>query len=804
MGPATDSEASSLTGSWTLLEKEEEVVANKPESESSSDGGSSIEVLDKKDGQKTEDLDGATHESLTSTISTVSVASDGIPIKSEDGGDDDGNVGDQYVWNNEGERELPEERVQEIQQPDIDDEEEEEKEDERRLDPGEPGYDLDDDGLPGEPLPPLPQEVELYPSQELDPNFQIIKTEKIYKHDKNLQVDHFLTAILVLALALVIGLGIGHFLGLSERLEVQEMYENLQEERLDTLQEDLVTCIEGEEGLGGDDQDLDDRVIKQLWEENQDLRDQVHQMKSDYPQADEAMTAILRDRINDLLTANADLEREVVRLRYADAARGAAESVETLKRLRNTRDTLNDIVTENDQLKIEEEFTSPWPSKRNEELKTAKDDETINDTENKEENSMTTIHQYLTKLLKVGGEALSKDGKTKWVQSEKLMMGLKDDLLKTFNDKFGINEDVTAILGKFNDLKTFITPNSVPKNLKTFQVASEKFLKSLLGAVDDLREANEDAAETSNWRDSFNYEAAKIKKALEQKWTKIYNKMQELNMNKDRDDDDDDDDDKKQRPNDDMKKSKQNKKKWNGRDDDDDDDEGYKSHDEGNADKSFKFHKNRGNHKYKERHDDDDDDDDDDKSYKSYKNRGNHKYNERCDDDDDDDDNDIKRENRQDKEFRRRENSEDFKSSENKRKHKSKERNTTNWEQKRSNGREKRRTENDRSDWIFERAKQRKDLRYEETRADWYFERKKLRDGNKCLSDECNSKPKGEKFVKEPHNYVKNHINERKFSKDQEKFKEEKKQKYDEKTKYAEKHFSDNKKKNFKKKPKIY
>merc|ERR1712217_471297 len=236
--------------------------------------------------------------------------------------------------------------------------------------------------------------------------------------------------------------------------------------------------------------------------------------------------------------------------------------------------------------------------------------------------------------LKVGGEALSKDGKTKWVQSEKLMMGLKDDLLKTFNDKFGINEDVTAILGKFNDLKTFITPNSVPKNLKTFQIASEKFLKSLLGAVDDLREANEDAAETSNWSDSFNYEAAKIKKALEQKWTKIYNKMQELNMNKDRDDDDHDDDDKKQRPNDNMKKSKQNKKKWNGRDDDDDEDEGYKSHDEGNDDTSFKSHKNRGNHKYKERHDDDDDDDDD-KSYKSYKNRGNHKYKERHDDGDD-------------------------------------------------------------------------------------------------------------------------------------------------------------------------
>merc|ERR1712019_252455 len=89
------------------------------------------------------------------------------------------------------------------------------------------------------------------------------------------------------------------------------------------------------------------------WEENQELRDQVHQLKSDNPNSDEAMAAILRDRINDLLTANADLEREVARLRYNDAARGAAESVETLDKLRKTRDTLNDIVNENDQLKIE-------------------------------------------------------------------------------------------------------------------------------------------------------------------------------------------------------------------------------------------------------------------------------------------------------------------------------------------------------------------------------------------------------------------------------------------------------------------
>ena len=53
------------------------------------------------------------------------------------------------------------------------------------LEPGEPGYDLDDDGLPGEPLPPLPQEVELYPSQELDPGYHAIQTEKVNDRYQN-------------------------------------------------------------------------------------------------------------------------------------------------------------------------------------------------------------------------------------------------------------------------------------------------------------------------------------------------------------------------------------------------------------------------------------------------------------------------------------------------------------------------------------------------------------------------------------------------------------------------------------------
>ena len=41
--------------------------------------------------------------------------------------------------------------------------------------------------------------------------------------------------------------------GLSETLEVQEKYAHLQEEQLDSLKDDLVSCIQGEEGQGGDD-----------------------------------------------------------------------------------------------------------------------------------------------------------------------------------------------------------------------------------------------------------------------------------------------------------------------------------------------------------------------------------------------------------------------------------------------------------------------------------------------------------------------------------------------------------------------
>lgn len=165
-------------------------------------------------------------------------------------------------------------------------------------------------------------------------------------------------------LVLVLGLGIGHFLGWSERLELQEYYADIREERLEALEDNLVSCMTGPEGQGLDDQDLDDKVIRQLWEENKELKAQLEQLKHEQDQAyessdkvEEELSAILRDRLNDLLTANADLEKEVARLRYSHEAMVEVETSkakleESANHLKSTKDNLNSMVHENDQLRL--------------------------------------------------------------------------------------------------------------------------------------------------------------------------------------------------------------------------------------------------------------------------------------------------------------------------------------------------------------------------------------------------------------------------------------------------------------------
>jgi len=794
----TETESNSLTGSWTLLEKDDDNPLKKPDSDAGSVSGSSIEVLDKNNYQdKQEDNNQGATDSLTSTTSTLSVASDGIPIKSQN----EDNPEEQYEWNSEGEREIPEDRIEEIAPQEINDSE---PEDDINpvLEPGEPGYDLDDDGLPGEPLPPLPQEVELYPSQELDPNYQAIRKEKIYKHDKNLQVDHFLTAILVLALALAIGLGIGHFLGVflsattsidsslfginpdpyeqkfgiddkagsipdsdinsqgnrnpaskkqnfgasgkiggqgnknpgslnlgldennggipvSSSIVGQEKsnsdissYENKfslfspiknmftrlglkfgyfkrptphpdvlhdfqeEEEYLEfhcMTADDIPIMIdnipvtvsqpeecsqyyqahlprghaslmeppsifmeEAKKIFKSDDQDLDDRVIKQLWEENQDLRDQVHQYKTDNPQNDEAMAAILRDKINDLLTANADLEREVVKLRYADAARGAAESVETLNKLRKTRDTLNDIVNENDQLKIEEDFSSSWTSKRNEELKqkqedmkvskrsdNSKHDDDEHDDEIKNE-SADNLSKYLTELLRIKKQLLNRDGTINWSHANQFMESLDEDLGSKFGEVGLIaKQEMEHLLEKFKDLKSMIDTQKFKSNVDAAKTASLKFLQSIIGAVEDVQEASDDAAEESDWVNGFKAEILETKKKLDEKWIKIQHKWDQI-ISKTEDEDNDDDDDEDDDDDDDhiKKHSKQKrmkhdpKQKWKkDEEEEDDDDDDDKKKQQTKYEKRSKWKK------------DDDDDDEDDEGYHSndeYKNRKKH------------------------------------------------------------------------------------------------------------------------------------------------------------------------------------
>ena len=186
-------------------------------------------------------------------------------------------------------------------------------------------------------------------SCELPAEFPSIAKGHTYNHVPKRRLNDLLTTVLILSCALVIGLGVGHFLGWSEKLELQEHLAEEREVKLEELTDSLVTCITGEEGNGGDDPDLEERVIKQLSAENNELKLALAQMKAcqDSPAQ---IPVLLRQRINELLVANADLEKEVARLRYSHSAIKDAEN--TKSKLLKAKVSLNDVTSENEQLKL--------------------------------------------------------------------------------------------------------------------------------------------------------------------------------------------------------------------------------------------------------------------------------------------------------------------------------------------------------------------------------------------------------------------------------------------------------------------
>ena len=65
------------------------------------------------------------------------------------------------------------------------------------------------------------------------------------------------------------------FTGWSSRIEIHQQFAEVQDERLEELTDSLVSCMTGPESQGGDDQDLDDRVIHHLSEENRRLKEEL-------------------------------------------------------------------------------------------------------------------------------------------------------------------------------------------------------------------------------------------------------------------------------------------------------------------------------------------------------------------------------------------------------------------------------------------------------------------------------------------------------------------------------------------------
>merc|ERR1712083_742027 len=138
-------------------------------------------------------------------------------------------------------------------------------------------------------------------------------------------------------------------------------------------------------------------------------------------------------------------------------------------------------------------------------------DEDDDDDEDIKSKSMNSLSKYLSGLVGVGRNILTKEGTIDWTQAQKFVGGLKQDLGSRFQEAGRLaKEDIGIIVNKFDELKKFVNAEKVKENMKATQTAAGKLVKSLVGAVKDLKEASEDAAEKR-------YEANKVKTGLESK-----------------------------------------------------------------------------------------------------------------------------------------------------------------------------------------------------------------------------------------------------------------------------------------------
>ncbi|XP_043199316.1 uncharacterized protein LOC122369023 [Amphibalanus amphitrite] len=164
-----------------------------------------------------------------------------------------------------------------------------------------------------------------------------------YVHQRNNTVNHLLTVVLVLCVTCVLGLGVGHFLGWLHHHEMTEEIVHTLDEKLDVLRDDLMTCMTTE-----DDQDLDNKWIKELLTENEALLQQLHGEEEQSgaeggSHCSEAGYARLRDQVNQLRMENDELKANIAKMRYGTSSQDGYV-------LRRHRDKINQLVTENGEL----------------------------------------------------------------------------------------------------------------------------------------------------------------------------------------------------------------------------------------------------------------------------------------------------------------------------------------------------------------------------------------------------------------------------------------------------------------------
>jgi len=173
-------------------------------------------------------------------------------------------------------------------------------------------------------------------------------------------------------------------------------------------------------------------------------------------------------------------------------------------------------------------------------ISVAEDHPEVDETDIKDENEqldengdfstvMFSLSGKLEQLLKTSGnKIISRNGNIDWDLASRFVHDVEESVRNNIKDaSLFARSNIEALVERFEEMKSKAVSEGDRMD-SVAKTATVKMMKTLLGAVDDLSDASEDAAEAWDWKEIFESETAKMKTSFDTKWSSIQTKLNSM------------------------------------------------------------------------------------------------------------------------------------------------------------------------------------------------------------------------------------------------------------------------------------